>query len=310
MYFTDPVDNPFSRGLTALDENGKPETVDQSKLPGAKPLFSPRVGFNWNAVRRSQHPGPRRHRHLHRPGAVRVDRQRDLQSGREPEPVPGRAPGPRDHANSSMLAQSFDLNAMDPDFKWPQIWTTDLAIDQQLGGGMLGTLEVIYGKDLNNVFMRNADLVAPVRTLPDGRPVLRRRRRQRAQSRRRRGHLRASTTPARATTSTSPRSSARRSRSASATTAGLQLHRGEEQPQVHRDRQRAVAEPAGAGRSRTSRSSASPSSASGTASSAAPPTSSRGRERFRTSDRSLRRGGRGQPLRGRGRQPLLVHLLR
>ena len=59
---------------------------------------------------------------------------------------------------------------MDPDFKWPQVWTTDLAIDQQLAAGMLGTLEVIYAKDLNDVFMRNADLVAPVRTLPDGRP--------------------------------------------------------------------------------------------------------------------------------------------
>ena len=50
MYFTDPVDNPFSRALDALDENGKPETVDQSKLPGRQLLFSPRVGFNWNAV--------------------------------------------------------------------------------------------------------------------------------------------------------------------------------------------------------------------------------------------------------------------
>ncbi|NIT57726.1 MAG: hypothetical protein GWN00_16295, partial [Aliifodinibius sp.] len=46
MYFTDPVDNPFSTGLTALDENDNPETVDQADLPGAKPLFSPRIGFN------------------------------------------------------------------------------------------------------------------------------------------------------------------------------------------------------------------------------------------------------------------------
>ena len=50
------------------------------------------------------------------------------------------------------------------DFKWPQIWVTDLAIDQQFGRGFLGTLEVIYGNDINNVFVRNADLVAPVRT--------------------------------------------------------------------------------------------------------------------------------------------------
>ena len=56
------------------------------------------------------------------------------------------------------------------DFKWPQTWISDIAVDQQLGAGFLGTLEVIYGNDINNVFMRNADLVAPVRTLPDGRP--------------------------------------------------------------------------------------------------------------------------------------------
>src|SRR4029079_9476219 len=49
MYFTDPVDNPLSRSLKALDENGKTEIVDQSKLPGVKPIFSPRIGFNWNA---------------------------------------------------------------------------------------------------------------------------------------------------------------------------------------------------------------------------------------------------------------------
>src|SRR5687767_873318 len=45
MYFTEPVDNPFSRALSALDENGMPEVVDQSKLPDAKPIFSPRFGF-------------------------------------------------------------------------------------------------------------------------------------------------------------------------------------------------------------------------------------------------------------------------
>ncbi len=59
---------------------------------------------------------------------------------------------------------------MDPNFKWPQIWTTDFAIDQKLPGDMLGTLELVYGKDINGVFMRNADLVKPTRFLPDGRP--------------------------------------------------------------------------------------------------------------------------------------------
>lgn len=47
-YITQPADNPFSRSLKLLDENDNPETVDQSKLPDATPLFSPRVGFNWD----------------------------------------------------------------------------------------------------------------------------------------------------------------------------------------------------------------------------------------------------------------------
>ena len=172
MYFTDPVDNPFSRGLTALDENRNPETVDQSKLPGSKPLFSPRFGFNWNAS------GDRR---------TQIRGGTGVFTGRVPFvwignviSNPGANPNlPGDFSSvpdttftgdSTILKQSFDLNSMVSDFKWPQVWLTDLAIDQQFGRGFLGTLEVIYGNDLHNVFVRNADLVAPVRTLPDGRP--------------------------------------------------------------------------------------------------------------------------------------------
>jgi hypothetical protein len=168
MYFTDPVDNPFSRGLIALDENGQPETVDQSSLPSASALFSPRVGFNWNVV------GDRK---------TQIRGGTGIFTGRVPFvwvgnviSNPGANPnlfptGPQiPTSEDATLAQSFDLNAMAGDFKWPQTWVSDIGIDQQFGGGFLGTLEVIYGNDLNNVFVRNADLVAPVRTLPDGRP--------------------------------------------------------------------------------------------------------------------------------------------
>jgi hypothetical protein len=172
MYFTDPVDNPFSRGLTALDENRQPETVDQSDFPGAEPLFSPRVGFNWNVD------GQRR---------TQVRGGTGIFSGRVPFvwignviSNPGANPNLPDAFNptadttftsdDAILQRSFDLNAMVSDFKWPQTWLSDIAIDQQLGGGFLGTLELMYGNDINNVFVRNADLVAPVRTLPDGRP--------------------------------------------------------------------------------------------------------------------------------------------
>ncbi|MBC6952379.1 hypothetical protein DWB58_31085 [candidate division KSB1 bacterium] len=172
MYFTDPVDNPFSRGLTALDEKGNAETIEQDKLPGATPLFSPRVGFNWD---------------------VNGDRSTQLRggtgifTGRVPFVWIGNVisnPGANPNlyspfvpgspqiktSDDAILQQSFDVNAMDPDFKFPQVWITNLAVDKQLPSDMLGTLELVYGNDINAVFMRNADLVAPVRRLRDGRP--------------------------------------------------------------------------------------------------------------------------------------------
>jgi hypothetical protein len=174
MYFTDPVDNPFSRGLTALDENDNAEVVDQSRLPDATPLWSPRVGFNWNVVGERQ---------------TQLRGGTGIFTGRVPFvwignviSNPGANPnlwGPFNTggqqistSDDAILQQSFDLNAMEPDFRWPQVWTTNLAVDQQLPWAMLGTLEFIYGKDINAVFMRNADLVLPVRNLPapDGRP--------------------------------------------------------------------------------------------------------------------------------------------
>jgi len=167
-YLTDPVDNPFSRGLTALDEKRQPEVVDQSKMPGAKLLFSPRVGFNWNAV------GDR---------ATLVRGGTGIFTGRLPFVWVGNAisnPGqnpnlfpkapPIETEHGSVLQTSFDVNALDPDFKWPQTWTTDLAVEQQLPWALRGTLEVMYSKDLYAPYVRNADLVAPKRTLPDGRP--------------------------------------------------------------------------------------------------------------------------------------------
>jgi hypothetical protein len=168
VYFTDPVDNQYSRDLEALDENDQPESVDQSRLPGTKPMFSPRVGFSWD-VEGDQ--------------SLRLRGGTGVFTGRVPfvwignvVSNPGANPnlfpvGPlRPTRKGSTLAQSFDLNAMDPDFRWPQTWTSDVAIEGALPWLMRGTLELLYVKDLHNVYMRNADLVTPARTLPDGRP--------------------------------------------------------------------------------------------------------------------------------------------
>ncbi|MEE9429439.1 MAG: carboxypeptidase regulatory-like domain-containing protein [Melioribacteraceae bacterium] len=169
-YFTEPVDNPFSRGLNLLDENDKKEVVDQSKLPDATPMFSPRVGFNWD---------------VHGDKSAQLRGGTGIFTGRIPfvwignnisnpganPNLPPSATGEHiktDH--DSELQQSFDLNAMSSDFKWPQVWTTNLAMDHKLPGNVFAILEAVYSKDINSVYVRNADLTTPARHLADGRP--------------------------------------------------------------------------------------------------------------------------------------------
>ncbi|MCK5088305.1 MAG: hypothetical protein KAQ90_12325, partial [Melioribacteraceae bacterium] len=181
IYITEPVDNQWSRDLSLLDENENSETVDQSKMPSATPLWSPRIGFNWD---------------------VKGDRSTQLRGGTgiftgrlpfvwvgnnisnpgfNPSLYPVVNPSlydPRtidsdnihETKDNSVLMQSSDLNAMAEDFKWPQVWTTDIAWDQQLPGGWLSTLEFIYSQDINSIYVRNANLKTHTRFLNDGRP--------------------------------------------------------------------------------------------------------------------------------------------
>ncbi len=46
-------------------------------------------------------------------------------------------------------------------FKFPQVWRTDLAVDKKLGNNWGLTLEALFTKDLNSVYMFNANLKTP-----------------------------------------------------------------------------------------------------------------------------------------------------
>ncbi|HSD64508.1 MAG TPA: carboxypeptidase regulatory-like domain-containing protein [Ignavibacteriaceae bacterium] len=169
FYITKPVDNPFSRSLTLLDQNDNPEKVDQSKLPGVQPLFSPRIGFNWDI-------SGNRSTQLRGGTGIFTGRLPFVwignvisNPGNNPNLYPN-VPKQIVTKDNSILQTSFDLNAMVNDFKWPQVWNSNLAVDHKLPWDLFGTLEFIYGKDINSIYVRNADLVKPVRKLPDGRP--------------------------------------------------------------------------------------------------------------------------------------------
>lgn len=56
-----------------------------------------------------------------------------------------------------------DINAIDPDFKMPQVWKTSLAVDYELPVSfpMTLTLEGVYTKNINGVMLKNYNLKQP-----------------------------------------------------------------------------------------------------------------------------------------------------
>lgn len=62
---------------------------------------------------------------------------------------------------------------IDKNFRFPQVWRTDIGMDKSFGKGFTATVEAIYTKDLNAVYMFNANLKAPDSKMsgPDQRPI-------------------------------------------------------------------------------------------------------------------------------------------
>jgi hypothetical protein len=71
------------------------------------------------------------------------------------------------------LPSTFDLALTDANYKFPQVWKTNLAVDQKLPFfGLVATAEYLYNRTLNAVHYYEANLRAPVGTLGgvDNRP--------------------------------------------------------------------------------------------------------------------------------------------
>lgn len=64
------------------------------------------------------------------------------------------------------LPSTFDLALTDRNYKFPQVWKTNLAIDQKLPFfGLIGSVEILYNKNINEVNYYEANLEKPVGTL-------------------------------------------------------------------------------------------------------------------------------------------------
>ena len=69
-------------------------------------------------------------------------------------------------------AASYELALTNPDFKFPQIWRSNIAVDHRLPGRFTLTGEFLYNKDVNGIYYINANLPAAQTAFvgPDNRP--------------------------------------------------------------------------------------------------------------------------------------------
>ncbi len=58
-------------------------------------------------------------------------------------------------------AATFELALTAPKFKFPQVWRSNIGVDQRLPWGLTGTAEFLYTKDVNGISYENVNLPAP-----------------------------------------------------------------------------------------------------------------------------------------------------
>ena len=161
-------DNPVADTLTFRDQNGSPVNYNTGALPEAKPYWSPRVGFNFDATSDQQ---------------TQVRGGTGIFSGKPPyvwisnqigntgvlygfldtlapvttfpfNPSPDRyKPAP-----TGGTAASYELDVTDQGFRFPQTWRSNIGVDRRLPWGLVGTLDYIYNRDLNDPVYINANL--------------------------------------------------------------------------------------------------------------------------------------------------------
>ncbi|WP_210514623.1 TonB-dependent receptor [Hymenobacter terricola] len=147
IYNTTVAPNAQVAAATFLNSDGQPVKVDVSELPKSTPLFSPRLGFNYT----SQGDGAK----------TQVRGGTGIFTGRIPFVWIS------NQASNASFGDfyTFQINSTGRDFKFPQVWRSNLAVDHELPGGIVGTIEAIYSKDRNAVVHRNYNLVTPTQHL-------------------------------------------------------------------------------------------------------------------------------------------------
>jgi hypothetical protein len=173
FYTYDAPRNQALESVVFKDENGVDESFDVSQWPESKVLFSPRVGFTYDAegdksliirggtglftgripfiwlVNQVGDNGVIRALYQPTGTALSAIRYNTDRTEYIPDPPP---------AVGATIPSGSSYSAAAKDFKMPQVWRSNLAFDKKLSQSITVSMEAIYSRVINNVYFRNANL--------------------------------------------------------------------------------------------------------------------------------------------------------
>ena len=168
-------DNANADSLTFRQADGSPIQYSTGKLPDAKVLFSPRMGFNWNVSGNGNtqvrggtglFTGPPLYvwisNQVGNTGVLTGFEQLTNTKARPWNPNPDAY---KPATVTGAPPASYQLALTDPGFKFPQVWRNNVAVDQRLPWDLVATGEFIYSKDVNGISYINANLPGAQTTL-------------------------------------------------------------------------------------------------------------------------------------------------
>ncbi len=163
--------NALADAMNFRDETGATVKYSTKQLPEAKILWSPRVGFNWDVTgsRRTQLRGGTGV-FTGKPAFVWISNQigntgvltgfEDLRDTTA-RPFSANPDRYKPTTVTGAPAAAYELALTNPDFKFPQLWRTNVGLDQRLPWNVAGTVEFMYNRDVNGMYYINANLPAP-----------------------------------------------------------------------------------------------------------------------------------------------------